>query len=310
MIYDFGVGGFDLTFTTTIGSGQSITVTTKIGVNSDAGNGPLAKTYIVIGNDGDYYIDVQGVERYTAEYLQNVQMIRLVFHNEFLSVYFDNAWVHTFAFTQVYHPEDPYVCIASSSGLTITNVRLKELSDWREAVYVDMETNTQNAIQSVILQRPVDILPKWDGSLAFVYDPIRDTVPLVNPKGRHMEGDSEGTAAAASDAVVYFTNVAVVVDPIAAKEIGFVTRMYRFPDLDNGAVRAAQVMQKRARQSMKRHELTARISPTLELGDIAHALYTASGTNRNVDVGVIVESLRYQISEGKQAMSITGRENA
>jgi len=111
-----------------------------------------------------------------------------------------------------------------------------------------------------------------------------------------------------SDALVSFTYVTVVNDLLYAKNVGFTSRFYRLPDLDNGAVMAARVLQERARESRISHALTCRIDPRVEVGDIVQVSETLSGTGTLVSHDIIVESANFQISEGKQSMSIQGRD--
>jgi hypothetical protein len=194
-----------------------------------------------------------------------------------------------------------------SSTVAITNVRLKELADWREAIFIDMETTSQNALGSVVLQRPVEIYPTYLGDLRFVYDPVRSSYRL--PQVRNKSYTKQDTMSSASDAIVYFTNAAVVFHENFAKNVGFVTRMYRFPDLDNGAIHAAHVQLNKAYEQRKSHRVNSRYNPRYEIGDIATVQYTASGTRKAFDVDVIIESIsEITIGPGKNSMTVQGRE--
>jgi hypothetical protein len=314
-IYDFGVGGYDVVFTAPdLSSGQWIRVSSKAGITATDVASPLsAKTIVQVGYlGGKYYLSVLDksaitVDTYTSQDLAHLGAVRIVFHNEFITVYVQDYWIHTFWFDSIYHPEEQEVKMSASGSLAITNVRLKELADWREAIFVDMETSSQNAISSVILQRPIDIRSGHDGEMIFEYDPPRstETVKFVR---QYTTSESE-TGAGCSDAVVYFTNAAVVIDDDYAEQVGFVTRMYRFPDLDNGAIRAARIAQKRARQSRKMHTATCRFHPRLEVGDIASIAFPATSTSRPIVSSFIVESIDFNMENGVQSMKISGRDS-
>jgi len=158
----------------------------------------------------------------------------------------------------------------------------------------------------VVLQRPIEMYPIYTGQIRFVYDPVRSNALVKHVRAKDFE--ETDTPQSASDAIVYFTNAAVVIDEIFAEEIGFVTRMYRFPDLDNGAVQAAVLTLKKSREQRTMHRIEARFSPRFELGDIANIIYTITGTLREVDHDIIIESISYNIGIGGARMEIVGRE--
>jgi len=313
-IYDFGVGGYDIVFTAPdLSNGEWIAVSSRAGVTAaDAAAPASAKTYVVIGRTGDkYFISVHDssdgqVDRYTSSDLSHLGEVRIVFHNEFITVYVQDYWIHTFWFDDIYHPEEQDIKMSCSGSIAVTNIRLKELSDWREAIFVDMETNSQNAISSVILQRPIEIRSASGGEMVFVYDPDRDTqiIHFVRSLDIEQAESSQGC----SDAIVYFTNVAVVVDDAYAEQVGFVTRMYRFPDLDNGAIRAATIQQRIARQSRKSYRSLSRFHPKVEVGDIVSIAFPASGSYLPVEANLIVDSINFSIESGAQSMTIQGRD--
>lgn len=313
-IYDFGVGGFDLVFTMPdLSSGQWVEVKANIAVcEEDAEDPASAVSYIRIGNDSEYYVTLydSGYRVMTTSYAPHIEtggVVRIIFHNEFCTVYVDSLWLYTFSFDAVYYPEEPVVSMRASTNITVTGIRLKELSDWREAIFIDMETTSQNAIGSVVLQRPVDIRQNYLGQMVFEYDPVRSSREIKFIK-EHAPEEYEPSNAC-SDAIVYFTNAAVVIDREFAKTHGFVTRMYRLPDLDNGAIRATRIMQKRARQSAFHHSVIMRYNPIYEVGDIAGAVYTASSTGYDEDADIIIEQMQISFANGEAKLVISGREN-
>lgn len=307
--YDFGVGGYDVLFRLPeLSSGQWVGVKSNIGIK-DTDTPATATNTLRIGDDGTNYLEVYNsvgtlVERFDG--FDNFGLVRVVFHNEFLTVYVDQRWVHTFCFSYVYHPDQADVDLLASGAITVTDIRLKELSDWREAIFIDLETDSMNVISSVILQRPVDIRPTYDGGLSFDYDPPRDTVVVTDV--REYEYALTENRQASSDGIAYFTNVAVIVDPKFAEDYGFVTRLYRLPDLDNGAIRAVKVMQDRAREGNKPHSVRMRIRPELEVGDILHLQLALSGTGTVVDKQLIVERLDFIVGDAQNTMRLEGRE--
>jgi len=310
MTLDYGSGGYDLEFTMpSIPDGDSIRVYSDIAIAYSQQDG----SYIGFETVGTDLIlkaatdDNTLIESYNSGSAGANEMTRVVFHNEFCTIYMDSQWVHTFAFPYVNHPEYPNVAMRTgNAGLTVTDVRLKELSDWREAIWVDIESNTINAIRTLILQRPVEIYPYHTGCLTFEYNSDRETVSLEFIKTYDI--DEKYDPKACSDAIIYYSDVAVKNDNTYAAEEGFVTRMYRLPDIDNGAIRAATVMLLRNRQSMKIHKLTARLDPEIELGDIGSVVFTSTGTATSVSESFIVESIRVHFRAGEQQMVLEGRD--
>jgi len=169
-----------------------------------------------------------------------------------------------------------------------------------------MESSAQNAISSVIQQRPVEIINKYDGSIRFQYSPqTRDDVDI---KFIHSySGGAEDSSSVASDAIVYFYDMAVLADEQAAADVGFVTRMYRLPDLESGAIKAARVMQQRARENLHRHAVQCRFNLALELGDIANIVYIRAGSLTEIEEYCIVEAIRFSIRDGQATMDFEGR---
>lgn len=311
--YDFGVGGYNLSFVMPeLASGQWVGVKSNIGVTYDDIASPATSINTIrVGKDasGNYISildrDNNLVERYTG--FPNFGKVRIIFHNEFVTVYVDDAWIHTFGFGYIYHPEAPTIDLLASGNITITNIRLQELADWREAIFVDMETDSMNAISSVILQRPVDIRSSFDGALVFEYDPPRSTVTITDAK-EHQYALTDSRQGC-SDAITYFTKVAVTVDPKYAEQFGFVTRMYRFPDLDNGAIAASKIQQRRSREGSYLHSVRTRIRPELEVGDILRLQVTPDGGGAAIDKSFIVERITLQVGDGINATTIDGREH-
>jgi hypothetical protein len=313
-IYDFGVGGYDIEFdVASISVGQEIIVCSGVGINADSDDPDTAKSFIVIGRDSTgYYLEARdkdgdSIEEFESE-MSNLGRIRVLFHNAFCTVYFDYNWVYTFYFYDVYHPEEPEVGLKTVGGsITVYNIRLKELADWREAIYVNMETSTQNAISTAILQRPVDMYPNWQGQLVFEYDPTRESDEVFIVKSHSVVETNHSKAS--SDGIVESVYSGVVMDLALAETDGFVTRMYSLPDLDNGFIRAASIIQTRARRSQYGHRVACRINVQFEIGDIAEIDEAVSGTGTSVIGNFVIENITLAISEGRQEMTLSGRDS-
>ena len=246
---------------------------------------------------------------------ETISKIRVLFHNEFCTVYIDEKWIYTFSFEYIKYPEALTAQLAFYDGteaqsgtLSISNIEIKELCDWRDAIFIDLETNAANAIQSIIQQRPVEILPRSNGAIDFFYEPnTRSQVSLSNIR-RHTITE-EDSKSASSDGIVYYSDVAVISDESTLEEVGFITRMIRVPELDSGALRAAKVAQKKARQSMHKHHVEGRINLALEVDDVATTSYTPANESQARNDSFIVETIQMDLSNGNFTMVAEGRMN-
>jgi len=312
VIYLLGLGGYDLQFTiASLASGQEL----RVFSNSAFVSGDFAdanrRAYVGIKNNaGAYELYLRDTALNVLEFFPMTQtslgVVRVIAHNEFVSVYVDRVWVHTWALSYIYHPEDISVGIVLSTGTaTVTNTLLRELSDWRENVWVEIDSTSANAISSIINQRPVDIWSDYRGYVNYVYEYTRSTFDMEFVD-RHLI-DRDDTVGS-SDGLLYGNAAAPVVDTDFMTDYGFVTRVYRLPDVESGPIRAIKHFQELGRQRTKKHSIDSRIFPSVEIGDIVSVAKTLSGTGTAFSEDAIVEDLRISISAGQNRMAITGRD--
>lgn len=264
----------------------------------------------------DYYFKILNYSNILYESFQTsfsyLKNFRYCCHNEFVSIYVNENWVHTFFFANIIHPEfEDLILSIESSGSTIslTNVRVVDLCDWREAIFIDFDTVAANAISSVIQQRPVEMNPDYLGQVKFEYsvDENRDTVELFQKLIiSHEKVDSD--QGVSSDAIVYGNYVEVITSEPAASRYGFVTRIIRVPELETGATRAARVAIKQAIQKATQHTLILRSDLRIEIGDVLECDYILSGTGKIINIKFIVESIQVRLSNAIFQMTITGRD--
>lgn len=304
MIYDFGTGGADIEFeVATLSSGNSVSVVFGMQVaqaGAIASGYESGKTYVKITEGTSsctITVTCNSTTYRTFKYHHSANgLIRVIAHSYYISVYINEAWAHTFHFPFVSYRTERYVALLSASSETVTNVRLKELADWREAIWIDMESSGMNAIQSVILQRPVEIYPRYTGALSFTYNPTRSEVALI--KSKSINENKGIDPKVASDAIVYFSDVAVVTSEDVARDYGFITRMFRFPDLEQDAIQAARITIDDAIRTSRKNAFSARYNPKLELGDIATQTLNKVGSGRSISQKSIVEAIRLNIGDG------------
>jgi len=232
--------------------------------------------------------------------------IRIFFFDQFMSVSLNDKWVYSYGFASIEYTEDVTASLKlDGASTTITDIRRVELSDGREAVFVDYESTTENAIQSIIQQRPVMVLPHVNRKLTFTYAAEKDDVDAVFVH-RYKEKTSHPSGLS-SDGLVYFEDVGVSIDLETARDVGFITKLYRLPELNTGATAAAATLQRQARQRRVMVETVQRLDPRIEVCDVLHVNLVTTSTERHIERSFIVEDVRIQMQDGDYSMSLTGR---
>jgi hypothetical protein len=234
---------------------------------------------------------------------------RVIFHDDFVTLDLGRGWIHTFGTDGITYNADCDVYLRSNVDTDFVGVLLTELSDWREAVYIDLETDGRAAISSVIQERPIETSRESNGSIAYWYDITRDrTTQVVEPRAHSRK--RKFPRGCASDAIIYYSEVAALQNTDYAARYGFSTKVYRFPSLTVGAKRAASILMQRLLEAAISHKLQIRPDLRLEVGDVLEVDFTASGTQKNIVTDVIIESinLSYSADRANSYMDITGRE--
>jgi len=288
-------------FNVGIGTPQNITVAVGTYIDEGAVYAQV-QTYI-----GGLLIDRSDFPTYQGNDVDFA--VRIFFFDQFLSVNVNGVWVYSYAFASISYDDD-ITCSVKMDGstTTITGLRRVELSDGREAVFVDYESTTDNAIQSIIQQRPIQILPHVNRKLTFTYNAEKDTINVVKPS-RIQESHTHPTSMS-SDGLVYAEDTSVAIDLETARQVGLITRLYRLSELSTGANKAARTTQKRAREQSSKTTVIQRLDPRLELTDILHIDKTISSTNRHILKDVIIEDIRISLRDGAQSMTIVGRDKS
>lgn len=283
---DYGDGGFDLYLE--FGASQAVSIRCpsipEISINFSADKVEVFASTDLAG-------------RFPIGNLKNA---RVVVAGSLVTIYGDNCWIGSvYTADEVKYPDRPTVTLYGN--LTLPKVELRDLSDYREAIYVDFETNAMQAYNTLMLGRPIEIYPVL-GSLVFAYDPIRQIIPLNWVSGFTVSREDNLTA---SDNVVYYSDVAILNDLEALKDTGFHTRIVSLPDLMDGALYAAYLIGKRNREATKKYRILSGFSPNILNGQIV--TFNANGKTHNV----IVENIGFEVGVNNESatyyMNIEGR---
>ncbi|MFH1118598.1 MAG: hypothetical protein V1775_02160, partial [Bacteroidota bacterium] len=231
-------------------------------------------------------------------------------YDTYISAYCNDRWIYSWAVSTVSYTDDADVIAslqANGATVELRDIRRTELCDVREAVYVDYEATSENAIQSVIQQRPVEIVPGTGRTLEFAYTATKDEVT-----GHHVRTFAptvQDNTQLSSDGIVYYRDVGISLDANTAEVVGLITRLYRLSELDSGAVRAARKYQEKALEQRLLSTITQRLDPRFEVRDIYNLSLITSGTLRSIEEELIIENIDISLENGQYSMTISAREN-
>ena len=312
-----GSGGFDLQFRIpAMSSGNSVTVQTNVALGSQYGG-----STVTIGDSGSIYCSIGATStgskptpseqvRYASDVTgASPTDVRIIYHDTFISVYLNGWWFFTAGFEGMKYTDELSIDMYSTGwSPTITNIVNAELGDWREAIYVDMESPASAGLAAVIQDRPVLMWPNPDGTMRFTYgDADGGPITIDNDTLRKHSRTKTNDPRAAADVIVRAGDVAIMHDTTYAVQKGFQTRIYNLGTLDSGGVEAARRLLIRARQNAIRHNITLRPDLRLVIGDEISVSYTSVG-GRSEAYNMVVEGISIKVNYGKGTMVLQGRE--
>ena len=250
--------------------------------------------------------------------------VRVLFHGTYCSVYLDDVWAATFSYAEendidgdytkvVTWPEQQiklYMYSNQAATYQVNDILVTELFDWREAVYVESETNAASALGSVIQERPIENSPTIAGGMSFSYFLVRDNIEYLPTDARNLinnhHSGKETMPSAGSDAIVIFADVDFAEFPNFADTEGFLTRVLKLSNLETGARKTAIIKLRKAWEHQWQHDIL--LSPDLrfQVGDRFIFAYRLSGTGRYEQHTCIIENLNMHFTEGNYEMALDG----
>jgi uncharacterized protein YodC (DUF2158 family) len=317
--------GFDLSFEIASFTSGSISIRFNATLNPDNYENKASfvdDTHLIVNiaalGSGGFRYTLSSYDSNTVIYSSNwlsgtsAQKFRVMCMKDNIGLYQNGAWVTTIPTDEIVYGPELDIEIYASGSMTLTNIRETDLSDWREAIYLDLETDGMSALGSVIQQRPVEMMAKSDGSFNFMYDPIRHTITAIRQPRVHRyvySVPSDG----ASDAIIYgLKDVKTIINLYFAKVLGFATKLMRMPDLGVGAIRAAHIILQRTLENYRKHNLSIRPDLEVEPGDIYSFSYAIAGSTHVETADIIVESVSFDFRASgtkiKATMDLIGRE--
>jgi hypothetical protein len=220
---------------------------------------------------------------------------RIVFQNNCINVYVNERWATTFYCNQISYGTQNTVWFQNYGAIpvSLSRVYLLDLSDWREAIYIDLETDGLSALSSIIQERPIDMFCRSDGAIDFVYEPAR-TIFDYSLDPLSVEKADSYPIDAGSDLITYGMVAFSMQSYEYAMKFGFSTKVMRVPNLETGAARAVRKLSRMAVERSTITTLTMRPDIRLELGDKLRFQTTVSGTGTHFHEMFIVEEISVQ----------------
>lgn len=305
------ISGFDVRFEIPqFSPGDYLDIVSNTGINGDATDSSLR---ISTAGSGifDFSLisrpDETEISQYQYEIGDGSHYVRILYHDSFATVYMDGQWIFTFCLSEINYAISCEIDFVSNvSDLEITDIRLVDLSDWSEAFYIDLETDSRSAIASVIKERPIEIIPQPDGSIDYTY---HETRYLHSSPGKvtKFEQASRIPSDGASNAIIYADQVRTVKYDAYLQEFGFATKVYRMPNLTIGALKAAKLILHRAFESKNKFDIEIRPDARLVTGDAINISKTIVTTGDVINEDVIIEKITLQIRDGDYTMTVSGR---
>ena len=236
--------------------------------------------------------------------------VRVIFHDNFISVYIDESWIVTFSANLADYDTENTISLISDptygGSATITNIVKSELYVWREGIYIEMETSGMSAIQSAIQERPLIITADSDGKIVFTYDISRDSFNTGSP--RVVKQIVQESPQAASDALVYADEVFAIPNAQYGADVGWQTRVFRLFTLGGDARFAAQMINRAAIERQTMYDLTLRPDLRAQITDeMTFSENVVSHSGESVGDTIIIESISGQMQDGAASQSVTGR---
>jgi hypothetical protein len=234
--------------------------------------------------------------------------LRIVGGNQMVSLYIDDRWMFTFSYTDcTWADTGTEMYMHASDLVNLENVVVSELNVGRNAIFIEMEHTSQSAIDSVLQERPVEAMPGNLGGIRFSYNAIRDLYQMPTHIIRYHKDRDVDVPSAASDAIIYYSDVAVIEDTKYEESDGFVTKIFRLSNLDADAILAGKILLRKMRESQRVHEVTIRADPRVECGDRVTLAYYISGTGTYYVADFIVEEMNFDVSPQEVQMVLAGR---
>jgi len=251
---------------------------------------------------GGTIIATKLVEKYSLT--AAITHLRVFIHDDFISVYNDIHCIGSCCPTPPKCLVNTPVKLKATSPITVTNIRIRELGTYREAVWVDMESTGANAISSVIQERPVLLFPRHNGAVAYTYLGNLGSSNLYRVRNHRKE---TRFTPGMSDITAYYAYSKLVQSTSWASDVGFTPAVLRLPNINTDVDFITQIIQQRALEGLTLYTANARLHHLIEIGDKVNLSYVLSGTGTTVSEYFIAENLSFNWRPTQESETLQGR---
>jgi hypothetical protein len=243
--------------------------------------------------------------------------VRIVSQGEFFTMYFNDSLVWTWHTTLFQGTDVNSLGFSYYNGasISLSNVRVPELGERREAAAIDVNQNCLSSIGNVLEDRPLEIFATNDGGFLASYFDSRDDAGTQLEGGALTEGiyveqlipsDSDFFSAVQ----VYCEDVVELVDDELARDYGFVFMPMNAPSLSVGeGVKEAQRVITRSKELREQRSIKCKALLHVQRGDELDISYTTP-VDETISETVILNDMNYQFGNGKFQMNLGARKKA
>lgn len=243
------------------------------------------------------------------ENFESDEVLRIVFANNSITLLRNEDHFHTFVVPSLEYPNNRVIYFVCSSGWSTNptaTLKVSDLDDWREAIYLEMDRVAKSGISSLIQDRPILAIERPDGRLDFYYESESSPYPIADSMIRNYSRE-DVPPQSASDAMIVGRELTALTYDEYAERFGYMFEEIKLGSLDHGEKKAAQVALRRGLEKAYRHNIMMRPDARIEAGDAISVSPTVTGTGREISAIVIVEKIELSIEGDLGNMNISGR---
>lgn len=243
--------------------------------------------------------------------------VRLVSQGEFFTLYFNDKFIWTWHSTSFQGTDLNYLGFSYYNGTSIvlSNVRVPELGERREAAAIDVNRTAMNSIGGILEDRPVEIFATNNGNFLASYFDDRDDAGTQLPggvleEGIYVEQIIPTDTNFFSVVQVYCEDVVELVDNDLARAHGFVLLPIQASSMSVAeGLKEAQRVITRSKELRDTRSINTKALLHIQRGDLLPVLYDAD-TGETIDETLIVNDTNYSFTPAKFEMKMGARKQA
>ena len=234
-------------------------------------------------------------------------LVRVVVSDEFVAVYFDGVLAGSFHNNSFQSQAQNYIGFnVYNANLTVTDVRIPELYEWKDGVNVDIKAAGMGVIGNIVGDRPVQFFGDAEGKLRVSLFTAHDALGSYGAE-LYVDDSMASSAEVVTHVRIECEDIAEYIDP-EANIYGYRMASLSTPGLTIAQAYAeAQRVVKRAKEAANQRSIAAGAQLHWEPEDTLTVSYTASATGQVVSENVVLTDLTYSYSPANLEMKAGAR---